>query len=162
MTSALYRMVSILKETGTETDNVKNLTIHSICYSLLSIYFKGLNWKEEGEKEIRRRVSEWLQFRGSHEHDWWKLVTKRDKSLFRDIVGHELFILDFTIYFILFRRTPANVEIIGIIIWGFFKNWKQKISQNYHQHPFQQKYWSHSIWILMAGHCNVFVCWHAS
>ena len=44
------------------------------------------------------------------------LSQKRDKSLFRDIVGHELFILDFTIYFILFRRTPANVEIIGIII----------------------------------------------
>ena len=43
------------------------------------------------------------------------LSQKRDKSLFRDIVGHELFILDFTIYFILFRRTPANVEIIGII-----------------------------------------------
>ena len=80
---------------------------------------------EKGNKEESKSDSEWLQCRGSHEHDWWKLVTKRDKSLFRDIVGHELFIFDFIIYFILFSRTPAYVEKIGNI-WGFFKNWKQK------------------------------------
>ena len=62
---------NILKETGTEIDNVftfagsllipvKSLTIHSISFAkgyLVSI-LKALIERRRGEKEIRRRVSE--------------------------------------------------------------------------------------------------------